>query len=178
MHSSGGASLRLCNCASAESVAHLSRAELQNEPGRGSSRHTRSHCRPLAFMHALPAFAAFAGAAVVALVLWDTFETIVLPRTPTNQFRLTRFFYRAIWLPWAGLSGWLPRGKSRERFLSLFGPGSLLCLFVFWGLGLIAGFGLLQYGVGSPHRIAAPAAPASFWDDLYLSGATFFTLGL
>jgi len=28
------------------------------------------------------------------MVLWETFETIVLPRRVTRQFRLTRFFYQ------------------------------------------------------------------------------------
>ncbi|HXC93227.1 MAG TPA: hypothetical protein VN652_04405 [Geobacteraceae bacterium] len=40
------------------------------------------------------------GNALILLVLWEGFETLVLPRRVTRRFRLTRFFYRSSWLPW------------------------------------------------------------------------------
>jgi hypothetical protein len=39
-------------------------------------------------------FAVILGLVLILMVLWETFETIVLPRRVTRQFRLTRFFYR------------------------------------------------------------------------------------
>jgi voltage-gated potassium channel Kch len=121
-------------------------------------------------------FAAIAGFALLLTILWDAFETIVLPRRVTRQFRLARLFYRATWLPWRALVRWLPR-KKRELHLSIFGPLSLLFLLAMWAIGLIVGFALLHLGLGS--RVSSPEFQAiSFLTDVYLSGTTFFTLGL
>jgi ion channel len=113
---------------------------------------------------------------LVAVVLWDTFETLILPQRVTRGFRLARFFYRSTWLPWSALARRLGEGKRRESFLSVFGPLSLLLLFSVWALGLIFGFALLQGAMGSP--LNGADGTAGFWTDLYLSGTTFFTLGL
>src|SRR5947208_887839 len=42
------------------------------------------------------------GCAIVCVILWDAFETLVLPRTPMRRVRLTRMFYRTTWTCWAG----------------------------------------------------------------------------
>ena len=122
---------------------------------------------------ALHFFLTFVGAALVVLVLWDAFEAIVLPRTPTNRFRLTRFFYQILWRPCAAVGRRLPAGSVREQFLSLFGPLSLLLLLVFWASGLLLGFALLHWGTD-----ARAGEIHNFSTALYLSGTTFFTLGL
>jgi hypothetical protein len=113
---------------------------------------------------------------LIAGVLWDTFETIILPRRVTRRFRLPRLFYRATWVPWSALARHVPAGERRESFLSFFGPLSLLLLFGAWALSLILGFALLYWAMGSP--INVPNETVRFWTDLYLSGSSFFTLGL
>jgi len=45
-----------------------------------------------------------------------------------------------------------------------------------WAVGLVVGFGLMQFGAGS--AVLASGQPQGFATDLYLSGTTFFTLGL
>ncbi|HEV2615516.1 MAG TPA: potassium channel family protein [Candidatus Acidoferrales bacterium] len=119
------------------------------------------------------------GLAVVVLVLWDVFETIILPRRVTRRFRFVRLFYRSTWIPWSRAARAIRAGNRRESFLSYFGPLSLLTLFVVWAAGLIVAFALLHLGAGS--AINSPIAPMGhpgFRTDLYLSGTTFFTLGL
>ena len=49
------------------------------------------------------ALAGVFGAALLAVVLWDAFETIVLPRRVNRRVRLTRLFYRATWQPFSFL---------------------------------------------------------------------------
>jgi len=44
--------------------------------------------------------AAVFGTALIVLVLWEGFETIVLPRRVTRRFRLTRLYYRRTWRLW------------------------------------------------------------------------------
>jgi hypothetical protein len=67
-------------------------------------------------------------------------------------------------------------GKRREAYLSIYGPLSLLLLFAMWAAGLIFSFALLHWAAGSGQGSFGESA--TFWTDLYMSGTTFFTLGL
>ncbi len=117
-----------------------------------------------------------AGIALVLMVLWETFETIVLPRRVTRQFRLTRMFYRATWIPWRALAGLRRTRKKRDALLSYYGPLSLLMLLAFWAFTMVFGFALVHYGDGAQFR--GTLFPNRFGNALYLSGTTLFTLGL
>lgn len=123
-------------------------------------------------MHAI---AGFAGLLIIAIVLLDAFETVVLPRRVQRSFRLTSWFYRHTWVPWARLALHFNSVNRREAFLSYFGPLSLIVLLVIWAMGLIFGFALLQYGGGE--HMAFGNQLITFGSLLYHSGETFFTLG-
>ena len=116
---------------------------------------------------------AILGAAIIAGVLWEAFETVVLPRRVARRFRITRLVYRSMWFPWRAIAHAHTNPKSRETFLSYFGPLSILLLFAIWAASIIFGFGLLYYSA-SPHDFTHPSFPTC----LYLSGTTMFTLGL
>src|SRR5436305_4800251 len=124
----------------------------------------------------LDAIFTIAGVVLILVVLWETFETIVLPRRVTRQFRLTRFFYRYTWLPWSALARRRDDKKKRESLLSFYGPISLLLLLAVWAMGLVIGFALIHYGTGSVFTGAV--FPNGFGNALYMSGTTLFTLGL
>jgi hypothetical protein len=127
--------------------------------------------------HMIPAPGAFAvGVAIFAVVLWDAFESIILPRRVTRRFRLARVFYKFTWNSWKIATRLIPARKTRETMLSFFGPLSLLVLVAVWAVGLVLAFGLMQYGAGSSVNVTA--GPPGFTTDIYLSGTTFFTLGL
>jgi hypothetical protein len=117
--------------------------------------------------------AAVFGALIIVSVLWEAFEAVVLPRRVTRRFRFTRLFYRLTWFPWRSVARRIQRPRSRESFLSVYGPLSLLVLFGVWAALLICGFGFLYYA-----SRAAASGVASLETCLYLSGTTFFTLGL
>jgi hypothetical protein len=116
-----------------------------------------------------------AGLALVLLLLMDGFETMVLPRRVTRQFRLARFYYRSTWTCWRAAARRLPAGKRRETFLGLFGPLSLFGLFSTWVFGLIVGIALMHWSLATAGQ--APAGGPTFGTYLYMSGETFFTLG-
>lgn len=116
------------------------------------------------------------GLMVIFGVLLDAFETIVLPRRVQRHFRLTAWFYRRTWRPWRLFATRIKSVSRRENFLGYFGPLSLIFLLVLWALGLICGFAILQYGFGKNVQLAGEHI--NFWTLLYLSGETFFTLGL
>ncbi len=113
------------------------------------------------------------GLLVIAVVLWEAFETIILPRRVARRFRLTVVFYRATWVPWKAIARRIRKTGRRETLLSFYGPLSLLFLFVFWAAAIILGFGLLYYSAAAV-RTNAP----TFATCVYLSGTTMFTLGL
>jgi hypothetical protein len=117
-----------------------------------------------------------AGVALFLIVVWDAFEAIILPRRVTRKFRLTRLFFKSTWGVWRFVVNLVPARKPREALLGFYGPLSLLLLIGVWAIGLVFGFGLMQYGTGS--ALIASGSPPGFWIDFYLSGTTFFTLGL
>jgi hypothetical protein len=116
------------------------------------------------------------GAAIILIVLGDAFETIVLPRRVTRPISLARLFYQYTWLSWSVAVRSIYSGKRQETYLSFYGPLSLLLLLILWATGLIIGFALLLWASGS--AIKTPEGTATFSSYLYLSGTTFFTLGL
>src|ERR1700730_2462110 len=115
------------------------------------------------------------GGIVIAAVLLDAFETVVLPRRVTRQFKLTAWFYRRTWIPWRRIAGRIKTFSRQQNFLGYFGPLSLILLLGFWAAGLIFGFALLQFGIGGHEQLGNE--PITFARILYQSGQTFFTLG-
>ncbi len=52
----------------------------------------------------MPVFAIAAGVVLALLVLWDSFETILLPRRASGPVRLTRFVLAGAWRLWSAAS--------------------------------------------------------------------------
>ena len=123
----------------------------------------------------LKVLAAVSALAIIVVVLWDAFEAIVLPRRVTRRLRLTGVFYNTTWAPVVALARRLPPSKKRDRYLSFYGPLSLLLLLCVWAIGLVLAFAFLQWAASS--RLQMPEARASFGTYFYMSGVTFFTLG-
>jgi ion channel len=115
------------------------------------------------------------GIVVVAGVLWEVFETIILPRRVTRRLRVTRALYVVTWWPWSGLAARMRNKRRREKFLSFYGPLSLMFLLVVWAIGLLIGFAAIHWAAGTTF---GTSPLGGFWADLYYSGTTFFTLGL
>lgn len=99
-----------------------------------------------------------AGLFLIATVLWDAFETIVLPRTVARRFRLALLYVRGTWRPWARVARTFQSENRRERFLAVYGPVSLLGLLVVWATGLVFGFAMLLWSAGS--KLLAMPLPA------------------
>lgn len=119
--------------------------------------------------------AAVVGIVMVLGVLWDAFETMIMPRTPQRKVRLTKLFYLYTWKPWSALVRHIGPGEQREALLNVYGPLSLIMLLVIWAVGLIFGFALVQWGSGAD--IVGPDGRANLGTLVYGSGVTFLTLG-
>ena len=119
-------------------------------------------------------FGGLFGLFLVLLVIWEGFETIILPRSVTRQLRLTRGFYLTVWPLSFQIAKRLPEHR-RQLFLSYFGPVSLPLLLVFWAIMLVFGFALMQWAL--PEGLTRLPGMTRVQTALYQSGVTFFTLG-
>jgi len=128
-------------------------------------------------MPILQIFAVVIALVMIAVVLWDGFETVVLPRRVPRRFRLTRLYFVGTWTVWSTLARRSRSLGRREGVLAVYGPLALLLLLMLWAVLLIFAFALLQWGLGSQMRQPDGVAPG-FGMDLYFSGTTFLTLGL
>jgi len=115
------------------------------------------------------------GVLLIITVLWDVFETIVLPRRVTRRVRLTRLFYQFTWAPWWRIARTIRKKRRQEMLLGIYGPLSLLALLTVWAASVVVGFAAVHFALGSG---IGHITEHSFFTDLYYSGTTFFTLGL
>lgn len=110
-------------------------------------------------------------------VLWEAFETVILPRRIKRKLRFTRAFYLFTWPTWRIASRRVSSERWRESLLAVYGPLSLVLLFATWAVLLLFSFGVLHWSIGSQLKDGS-GAPIHFGTDLYMSGTTLFTLGL
>jgi hypothetical protein len=113
-----------------------------------------------------------AGLVLIAIIMQDAFEVMLLPRRVQRRVRLMRYFFRGSWLGWRGVAKRLPAGAQREPFLGIYGALSMVVLFGLWAIVLINAFGLVQWGLQS-----LAGVKVVMLDQIYMSGTTFFTLG-
>jgi nitrate reductase NapE component len=105
-------------------------------------------------------------------MLQDAFEVMLLPRRVRRRWRLMGLFLCFAWALWAGIGRQIKPHCERERFLSLFGPISMVGLFSIWAIGLMAGFGLVFWSL--ERHLPNHYDLGSY---LYMSGTTLVTLG-
>ncbi len=117
-----------------------------------------------------------AGILCLTTVFLDAFQTIILPRRAVGHLRITRIFYFLTWNPWACFARGIANSRKRETALSFYGPLSLIFLLMVWACGMIFGFSLIYFSLGSPFN--DPSRGVLYLTDLYVSGTNFFTLGL
>src|SRR2546421_11295634 len=102
----------------------------------------------------LPIVALVLGIGLILLVLWEAFNTILLPRRVIGRLPVTFSVYRGTWAMWRILAHPLPDGddqessSGRDNFLAFFGPLGLIMLVVVWAALLIIGFALVQWSFG------------------------------
>jgi hypothetical protein len=116
------------------------------------------------------------GLAIWGAVLWDGFATIILPRTVTPMRRISGRFYKWSWRLWSAIGRRIWDKDWGLSFLAVYGPVSVMLLLVLWGGLLMLAFAIIYHGLGD--RFQADRGSIGFGALLYMSGSTFFTLGL
>ncbi|HET7226052.1 MAG TPA: potassium channel family protein [Candidatus Eisenbacteria bacterium] len=122
------------------------------------------------------ALAGVLGALLAVILLWDVFETVLLPRRSAAPIRPSRLVFRALWWGWRAVAHVMRPGGRRETFLSFYPILTLLLLLGIWAAGLILSFGLLFVAAGM--GLETQHGHLGFGTAVYMSGSTFLTLGL
>lgn len=112
------------------------------------------------------------GALLVALVAWDLFQTVVVPRPSPGRFRMARFVIRGSWWAVKRLGRRLG-GRWRDTIFGLFGPGSAIVLLGVWLASLVIGFGLMLFAL----RDELAPVPADLGTAMYFAASSVLTIG-
>jgi hypothetical protein len=113
------------------------------------------------------------GALIVASVLFDVFQSVVVPRWTPRQLRLAPMLVDGLWWVWRGVGRRLRPAERREDFLGAFAPLALVVTLLVWTGALIFGYGLALYAMR--HEVRPPLPDLG--TACYLAGVAVFTLG-
>ena len=112
------------------------------------------------------------GLIIVAVVFYDLFQTVVLPRPAVGRVQLARNVVRPMWVMWRWVSQRTSRLERSESRLAAFAPVALLTLFFIWAAALVIGYGLLLDGLAEQIR----PAPQDLITTIYISASTLVPL--
>jgi Ion channel len=112
------------------------------------------------------------GILLLILVVWDLFETIVVPRPSPGWFRIARYLVRSSWRVVRAI-GRGRDGRTHDTLLGLFAPAMTLALLVAWLSTLIIGFGLVLFAL----RDQLSPSPQDLGTTLYFAASSVLTLG-
>jgi len=117
-----------------------------------------------------------AGIVLMAVTLLDLFSTLVVPRSSTRRFRLTRILFTAFWRPWRWIGIRLKTREAREHFLAVAAPGFLFVLLAVWALLVMTAYALILWSPAFSDGVGG-AGDGRFTTALYFSGTSLFTIG-
>jgi hypothetical protein len=112
------------------------------------------------------------GLAVILVVFYDLFQSVVLPRPAINKLATVRYLLRGSWWVWRWVGDRMSSIPRRERWLATYGPLAVLESFTVWALALIVGYGLIIDGLREELR----PVPDSIGTSLYFSATTLVPL--
>jgi hypothetical protein len=121
---------------------------------------------------AMEAICLVLGVLLVALVYWDLFQSIVVPRPTPGWFRIGRYVVRTSWRAVRAIGNGRG-GRRHETMLGMFAPAATAMLLAVWLAALILGFGLIGFGLRDQLR----PVPEDLGTALYFAATTVLTLG-
>src|SRR5438445_9506208 len=113
-----------------------------------------------------------AGLALLLVVLYDIFQSVVRPRPAINKLATVRYLVRGIYWVWRWVGNRMESIPRRERWLAAYGPVAVLTIFTAWGLALVLAYGLIVDGVRDEMR----PVPDNFGTSIYFSAGTLVPL--
>jgi hypothetical protein len=112
------------------------------------------------------------GILLLALVFWDLFETVIVPRPTPGWFRIGRYILRGSWRVIRAVGDGRP-GRSHDRVLGLFAPAATMALLAAWLIALIVGYGLVLFALRDELR----PVPPDLGSSMYFAATSVLTLG-
>jgi hypothetical protein len=109
---------------------------------------------------------------ILATVLYDLFQTVVLPRPAVRKRQLARRLLGPMWRIWRWVSERSSRIDRSEARLAAFAPLALLMLFGVWAVALILAYGMLIDSLADQFR----PPPKDFATAIYISASTLVPL--
>lgn len=114
-----------------------------------------------------------AGAVLLGVVLWDIFQSIVVPRPTPGRIRISRYVVPLAWRAWRALGLRKGAAGARDSFLGLFAPGATVLLFAMWLALIVVADGLLLFALRGEIRPVF----TNLFDAMYFAGTAVTTLG-
>ena len=113
------------------------------------------------------------GVALIAWVLYDVFNTVILPRPSPARFRPAGLLTRGSWAVWRRYADASKTADRRERRLGIFAPAAVMALLGLWIVLMILGFGLVMHALASDIQPPLPDLGTAF----YFAAITLLTVG-
>ncbi len=113
------------------------------------------------------------GIVCLALVFWDAFETIVVPRPSVGPLRIARPLLAWTWRGWRAIGMRVRHGLARDLFYGIYAPAAVVLLLVAWMVLLILGYGLVFLALHDELR----PSPGDLGSAMYFAGTSLLTLG-
>jgi hypothetical protein len=113
------------------------------------------------------------GAAIIGLILYDVFGSVLVPRLVSPAWRLSAFVVRTSWARWRAGALYIKDEDGREDALGRFAPAVLVALLINWLVFLLIGYGLVFYAMREhmqPHI-------QTYIDAVYFAGTSLLTIG-
>jgi Ion channel len=118
-------------------------------------------------------FELLVGVALVGVVLFDVFESVVVPRRTGSLLRLAPHLLVFLWPMWRTIGSRMQPAWRREDFLGTFAPFTIVLLLGAWFATLILGFGLILHALQDEVKPPIDDYQTAF----YLAGTSLFTIG-
>lgn len=112
------------------------------------------------------------GAAIVALMIADVFQSVIVPRAVGRHGRPSSYVTRWLWHRFLRAASRIADPLKREAFLATYAPFALSFTLVFWIAMLIIGYGTIFYALRDELR-----PQPEFWSAVYFAGASLLTIG-
>src|SRR2546422_8722160 len=90
---------------------------------------------------------ALVGLLLIVTVLWDVFQTVVVPRPALSRVRIARYLVRYSWrfARWVALRS--SSSRRRDALLGMYAPALVVGLLATWIVALLLGFGLVVFAL-------------------------------
>ncbi len=108
------------------------------------------------------------------IVLYDVFQTVVVPSLGHTRFRLLPLVIgKVLWPTWRKISQKIENPITQSDFLAVFAPLGVVAILTIWMVFLLLGFGLLLLSM----RDGTNPPLTGVQDAVYFAGTAIFTIG-